>query len=129
MVQGFFVYQTKDIALPMDTYVLSRLFLGIGILDVLQTGAIALEILSAGTMTKAFTGVVFMGTAAVADPLLCAVLCYDLLALIVGQSGSWRKVLAAYAGVVGLVAAGKAFRARRTQVAHHEDDTGAVEEW
>jgi len=116
LVQAFFVYQTRDVVLPMDTYVLSRLFLGIGILDVLQNGAIALEILSAGTMTKVFTGVVFIGTAAVADPLLCAILCYDLLALIVGQSGSWRKVLAVYAGVVGLVAAGKAFRAKRAQV-------------
>ena len=122
VVQAFFILQTKDVVLPMDTYVLSKLFLGIGILDVLQNGAIALDILSAGTKTKAFTGVLFIGTAVVAEPLLCVVLCYDLLALVVKQTGSWRKVLAVYAGVVGFVAAGKAFRARRTQVVHDDND-------
>lgn len=57
-------------------------------------------------MVKVLTGVGFGLASGVSDWIFGGCLVYDLVALAVGQSGSWRMLLAAYAaGSAAIVAA------------------------
>lgn len=98
---------------PMDTkstasiltHIVSKTFAGIGILDVLHNGAAAFAVNEpAPLLAKILTGAFFIPVAAMSDWILGGCLVYDLVALTVGQSGSWGTLLGIYAGVcAGLV--------------------------
>ena len=100
---------------PMDTSsttsiltnVVAKTFAGIGVLDLLQNGSVAYFKDAPATMTvKVVTALVFGLASAAGDWIFGGCMVYDLVALAVGQSGSWRNLLAAYAvGAAGIVGA------------------------
>jgi hypothetical protein len=100
---------------PMDpkstssvlTHLNAKTFAGIGVLDLLHNGSAAFfKGASPTTVIKVLTGVGFGLGSVASDWIFGACLVYDLVALSVGQSGSWRTLLGAYAvGSAGIVAA------------------------
>ncbi|MCJ1456809.1 hypothetical protein MMC28_007174 [Mycoblastus sanguinarius] len=100
---------------PMDTrsttsvltHVVAKTFAGIGVLDLIQNGSVAYFKDAPATMTvKVMTGLGFGLLSAASDWIFGGCMVYDLAALAVGQSGSWRNLLAVYAvGAAGIVAA------------------------
>ena len=100
---------------PMDTnsttsiltHVVSKMFAGIGVLDLLHNGSIAYFKDAPATMTvKVITGLGFGLLSAASDWIFGACLVYDLVAIAVGQGGSWGQLLGGYAvGAAGIVAA------------------------
>lgn len=88
------------------THLVSKTFAGIGVLDFLHNGAVALYPGVAPSLTvKILTGVGFgMGTL-VSDGILGSCLVYDLFSLYLGQIGDWKTLLGVYtlgaAGIVG----------------------------
>lgn len=89
------------------THVVAKTFAGIGVLDFLHNGAAAfLRGESATSAVRVLTGVGFGAASAASDWIFGSCLVYDLVALAVGQSGSWRTLLGAYAvGSAGIVVA------------------------
>ena len=89
------------------THIVSKTFAGIGVLDLLHnTSAAFFRNESASTMVRVLTGVGFGVGGAFSDWIFGGCLVYDLVALAVGQSGSWRTLLGAYAvGTAGIVTA------------------------
>lgn len=89
------------------THLNAKTFAGIGVLDFLHNGSVAFfKDMSPSAAVKALTGVGFGLASAASDWIFGACLVYDLVALAVGQSGSWRTLLGAYAvGSAGIVAA------------------------
>lgn len=89
------------------TNIVSRTFAGIGVLDLLHNGSVAYFKDVPATMTvKVVTALGFGVASAASDWIFGGCMVYDLVALAVGQSGSWRNLLAAYAvGAGGIVAA------------------------
>ena len=89
------------------THLNAKTFAGIGVLDFLHNGSVAFfKDQPASTAVRALTGVGFGLASAASDWIFGACLVYDLVALSVGQSGSWSKLLGAYAvGSAGIVAA------------------------
>lgn len=89
------------------THLNAKTFAGIGVLDFLHNGSVAFfKDMAPSTAVKALTGVGFGLASAASDWIFGACLVYDLVALAVGQSGSWRTLLGAYAvGSAGIVAA------------------------
>ena len=89
------------------THLNAKTFAGIGVLDFLHNGSVAFfKDMPPSTTVKALTGVGFGLASAASDWIFGACLVYDLVALAVGQSGSWRTLLGAYAvGSAGIVAA------------------------
>lgn len=89
------------------THLTAKTFAGIGVLDLLHNGSVAFfKDVPATTTIKILTGVGFGLASAASDWIFGACLVYDLVALSVGQSGSWRTLLGAYAvGSAGIVAA------------------------
>ena len=89
------------------TNVVSRTFAGIGILDLLHNGSVAYFKDAPATLTvKVVTGLGFGILSAASDWIFGGCMVYDLVALAVGQSGSWRNLLALYAvGAAGIVGA------------------------
>ena len=91
----------------MLTHVVAKTFAGIGVLDLLHNTSAAyfVGVPPSGTV-KALTGVGFAGLAAMSDWIFGGCLVYDLIALSVGQTGGWSRMLAGYAamtaGIVGL---------------------------
>ncbi|TFL04093.1 hypothetical protein BDV98DRAFT_648834 [Pterulicium gracile] len=84
--------------LSITTHLVAKTFAGIGVLDLLHnTSAAYYRGVPPSTMVQALTGMGFIGAAALSDTIFGACLAYDLVALAVGQSGSWRKLLGAYA--------------------------------
>ena len=80
------------------THVVSKTFAGIGVLDLLHnTGAGFFEGVAPNTAVKVLTGVGFGLASAASDWIFGGCLVYDLVALSVGQKGSWGKLLGAYA--------------------------------
>ena len=80
------------------THVVSKTFAGIGVLDLLHnTSAGFFKGVEPSTTVKVLTGLGFAGASAASDWIFGGCLVYDLIALSVGQSGSWRNLLAAYA--------------------------------
>ena len=89
------------------THVVAKTFAGIGVLDLIQNGSVAYFKDAPATMTvKVMTGLGFGLLSAASDWIFGGCMVYDLAALAVGQSGSWRNLLAVYAvGAAGIVAA------------------------
>lgn len=89
------------------THVVAKTFAGIGVLDFLHNGAAAfLRGEPATSAVRVLTGVGFGAASAASDWIFGSCLVYDLIALAVGQSGSWRTLLSAYAvGSAGIVVA------------------------
>ena len=89
------------------THVVSKTFAGIGVLDLLHNGSVAFfKDEAPSTLVKVLTGVGFCGASLFSDWIFGGCLVYDLVALSVGQSGSWRNLLGGYAAasaaIVGL---------------------------
>ena len=91
---------------PMDTrstssivtHIVSKTFAGIGVLDFLHNGSIAFFKDAPATMPiRVLTGIGFGLGSAASDWIFGGCLVYDLVAIAVGQSGSWRTLLGAYA--------------------------------
>ena len=76
-------------------------------LDFLHNGSVAYFKNEQATMTvRVLTGLGFGLASAASDWIFGGCLVYDLVALAVGQSGSWRNLLGAYAvGSAAIVAA------------------------
>lgn len=89
------------------THLNAKTFAGIGVLDLLHNGSAAFfKDVPVTNTIKILTGVGFGLASAASDWIFGACLVYDLVALSVGQSGSWRTLLGAYAvGSAGIVAA------------------------
>lgn len=89
------------------THLVAKTFAGIGVLDFLHNGAAAFRRGEQVTSTiKVLTGVGFGAASAASDWIFGSCLVYDLIALAVGQSGSWRTLLGAYAvGSAGIIVA------------------------
>ena len=80
------------------TNIVSRTFAGIGVLDLLHNGSVAFfKDQPATTTVRVLTGLGFGLASAASDWIFGGCLVYDLVALAVGQSGSWRNTLLAYA--------------------------------
>jgi hypothetical protein len=100
------------------THIVSKMFAGIGILDVVDNASSAFlnyrdSGFHAGIVTYVLTFIVSGGLAAVSDLLLGACLVYDLLALFAGQlayDGLWAFILLAAAGVAAAIVLLKAAR-------------------
>ena len=89
------------------THITAKTFAGIGVLDFLHNGSVAFfKDMPATTTIKVLTGFGFGIASTFSDWIFGSCLVYDLVALSVGQSGSWRTLLGAYAvGSAGIVAA------------------------
>ncbi|KAL5395714.1 hypothetical protein PMIN06_003561 [Paraphaeosphaeria minitans] len=82
------------------THVVAKTFAGIGVLDLLHnTSAAYYGGVPPSGLVKVATGVGFAAAASASDWIFGACLVYDLVALAVGQGGSWGALLGAYAGV------------------------------
>ncbi len=89
------------------THIVSKTFAGIGVLDILHNTSVAyFKDQPATTLVRVLTGVGFGLGAASSDWIFGGCLVYDLVAMAVGQSGSWRTLMGAYAvgetAIVGL---------------------------
>ena len=89
------------------THIVSKTFAGIGVLDFLHnTSAAFFKDQPANMLIEVLTGVGFGVGAASSDWIFGGCLVYDLVALAVGQSGSWKGWLEIYAlGTAGIVVA------------------------
>ena len=89
------------------THVVSKTFAGIGVLDILHNTSVAYyKDHNATTLIRVLTGVGFGLGGAMSDWIFGGCLVYDLVALAVGQYGSWRNLLAIYAlATAGIVTA------------------------
>lgn len=80
------------------THIVSKTFAGIGVLDFLHnTSAGFFKDVAPSTTVKVLTGLGFAAGSAMSDWIFGGCLVYDLVALTVGQTGDWRKLLGAYA--------------------------------
>ncbi|KAK8049618.1 hypothetical protein PG994_011348 [Apiospora phragmitis] len=109
---------------PMDlgswtsilTHVVSKMFAGIGVLDLLHNSSAAYAVGQApSTAVKVLTGLEFGALASVSDWVFGGCLAYDLVALMVGQrvygNVVWSNLLGAYvSAVAGLVVARNCLR-------------------
>lgn len=89
------------------THIVSKTFAGIGVLDLLHnTSAAYYRGVPPSTLVQVATGVGFAAAASTSDWIFGGCLVYDLVALSVGQEGSWGRMLGGYAamtaGIVGL---------------------------
>jgi hypothetical protein len=92
------------------THVVSKTFAGIGVLDFLHNGSVAFFKDQPATLPIRILAGIGFGLASIAsDWIFGGCLVYDLVALAVGQSGSWRTLLGAYAVGSGVIVAGKNF--------------------
>jgi len=88
------------------THVVAKTFAGIGVLDLLHNTSAAYFVGVPPSQTvKILTGVGFAAAGAMSDWIFGGCLVYDLIALSVGQTGSWSRLLGGYAamtaGIVG----------------------------
>ena len=89
------------------TNIVAKTFAGIGVLDLVHNGSVAyFKDAPATTTVKVVTALGFGLLSAASDWIFGGCMVYDLVALAVGQSGSWRNLLGAYAvGSAGIVTA------------------------
>jgi hypothetical protein len=87
------------------THLVAKTFAGIGILDLLHNGSVALYPgVPPNMLVKVLTGIGFGAGALMSDGIMGFCLAYDLLGLFLGQRGDWKVLLGGYtAGVAGLV--------------------------
>lgn len=82
------------------THVVAKTFAGIGVLDLLHnTSAAYYSGVPPSSLVQVATGVGFAAAAGVSDWIFGGCLVYDLVALGIGQGGSWGRLLGVYAGV------------------------------
>ncbi|EIN12898.1 hypothetical protein PUNSTDRAFT_97851 [Punctularia strigosozonata HHB-11173 SS5] len=94
--------------LNLSTHLVAKTFAGIGVLDFLDNGAVALRYSGPpGQVVKAIVGVVFGIASLTQDPIFGACLVYDLLGMYVGQSGTWGATLMWMVVAIGAVVAVK----------------------
>lgn len=88
------------------THIVAKTFAGIGVLDLLHNTAAAYYVgVAPSTAVQVATGVGFAAAASVSDGIFGGCLVYDLVALSVGQTGSWSRLLGGYAAMTaGIVA-------------------------
>ena len=89
------------------THIVAKTFAGIGVLDLLHnTSAAYYKGVEPSSLVQIATGVGFAAAASVSDWIFGGCLVYDLVALSMGQSGGWSRLLGGYAamtaGIVGL---------------------------
>ncbi|KAF1995568.1 hypothetical protein P154DRAFT_343452 [Amniculicola lignicola CBS 123094] len=89
------------------THVVAKTFAGIGVLDLLHNTSVAyFKDVPPSSLVQIATGVGFAAAASVSDGIFGGCLVYDLVALSMGQHGSWSMLLGGYAamtaGIVGL---------------------------
>jgi len=89
------------------THVVAKTFAGIGVLDLLHNTSAAYFVgVPPSSTVKLLTGAGFAAAGAMSDWIFGGCLVYDLIALSVGQTGSWSQLLGGYAamtaGIVGL---------------------------
>lgn len=89
------------------THVTSKTFAGIGVLDILHNTSVAyFKNYHATTTVKVLTGLGFGLGGAASDWIFGSCLVYDLVAMSIGQGGSWGQLLGFYAlataGIVGV---------------------------
>lgn len=101
---------------PMDTsstssiltHIVSKTFAGIGVLDFLHNGSVAFfKDQAPSTAVKVLTGLGFGAASLVSDWIFGGCLVYNLVALSVGQSGSWRTLLGGYAAACAAIVGAK----------------------
>lgn len=86
------------------THIVSKTFAGIGVLDFLHNGSIAFFKDEPPTLAiKILTGVGFGLASTMSDWIFGGCLAYDLVALAVGQGGSWGKLLGGYAAACAAI--------------------------
>lgn len=88
------------------THLVAKTFAGIGVLDLIHNGSVALYPgVAPNTLVKVLTGVGFGIGALASDGIMGFCLVYDLFSLYLGQQGDWKMLLGAYtlgaAGIVG----------------------------
>ena len=97
---------------PMDrrsvssilTHVVVKTFAGIGVLDFLHNGSVAFFKDHPATLPiEIMTGVGFGLASAASDWIFGGCLVYDLVAIAVGQGGSWGKLLGGYAAACAAI--------------------------
>lgn len=93
--------QRRAISTPnFLTHVVAKTFAGIGVLDLLHNSAAAYYPgVPPSSLVQVATGVGFAAAASMSDWIFGGCLVYDLVALGVGQGGSWGKLLGVYAGI------------------------------
>ncbi|KAF1962197.1 hypothetical protein CC80DRAFT_462124 [Byssothecium circinans] len=89
------------------THIVAKTFAGIGVLDLLHnTSAAYYRGVPPSQLVQIATGVGFAAAASQSDWIFGGCLVYDLVALSMGQSGGWGRLLGGYAamtaGVMGL---------------------------
>lgn len=90
------------------THIVSKTFAGIGVLDLLHnTSAAFFKDQAAPLAVKVLTGLGFGLASAGSDWIFGGCLVYDLVALAVGQSGSWRMLLGGYAAASAVIVGAK----------------------
>lgn len=89
------------------THIVSKTFAGIGVLDLLHNYSAGFRVHEQPTtLIKVATGVGFGVASAFSDWIFGGCMVYDLVALALGQTGDWSKLLSLYAvGSAGIVAA------------------------
>jgi len=93
------------------THIVAKTFAGIGVLDLLHNTAAAYYVgVPPSALVQVATGIGFAAAASMSDWIFGGCLVYDLVALSVGQTGSWSRLLAGYAAMTaGLVGFKNAF--------------------
>lgn len=88
------------------THIVSKTFAGIGVLDFLHNYSAGFRVgEQPSTLIKVATGVGFGVASVLSDWIFGGCMVYDLIALALGQSGDWSKLLSLYAvGSAGIVA-------------------------
>lgn len=82
------------------THIVAKTFAGIGVLDILHnTSAAYFKDVPPSSLVQIATGIGFAAAASVSDWIFGGCLAYDLIALAVGQEGSWARLLGGYAAM------------------------------
>ncbi|KDQ51101.1 hypothetical protein JAAARDRAFT_537812 [Jaapia argillacea MUCL 33604] len=87
------------------THMVAQTFAGIGVLDFVDNGAVALRMVSPpARVVQVFSGVFFGLAALTTNPIFSATIVYDVVALYFGQHATWARVLGWMAVGLGAVA-------------------------
>lgn len=90
------------------THIVSKTFAGIGVLDFLHNGSVAFfKDQGPSLAIKILTGLGFGAASLFSDWIFGGCLVYDLVALSMGQSGSWSILLGGYAAASAAIVGAK----------------------
>lgn len=92
------------------THIVAKTFAGIGVLDLLHNTAAAYYVgVPPNSLVRVATGVGFAAAASMSDWIFGGCLVYNLVALSVGQTGSWSRLLGGYAAMTAAIVGFKNF--------------------